>query len=149
MNNSPDQKISQLTSADLQRLNQQRSVCTQYLADDASKANYQNSSAGKLGLLRALLQANIFSASHTYELQCMGVILGDVFVAELQMEWVVVEDEFGRDLAVRVPGTSILLFPLTMISKRVEQKKPVDVFDMFNSIAEQIDRLRSDPGTKS
>jgi len=29
-----------------------------------------------------------------------------------------VEDEHGRDPAVRIPKTTIILFPMTMISKR-------------------------------
>jgi hypothetical protein len=47
-------------------------------------------------------------------------VLGDVFVQEMKMEWVMVEDYSGRDPAVRLPGTTIILFPLTMISKRIE-----------------------------
>ncbi|WP_143154149.1 DUF3806 domain-containing protein [Rhodanobacter sp. OK091] len=30
-------------------------------------------------------------------------------------------DEYGRDPVPRLPGTSVLLFPLTMISRRVER----------------------------
>ena len=69
------------------------------------------------------------------------MLLGDAFVLELGMEWVTVEDEHGRDPAVRVPGTSTLLFPLTMISKRVERGEAVDVFDLFNGIAARVDGL--------
>ena len=32
-----------------------------------------------------------------------------------------VEDEKGRDPAIRIPGTTVILFPLTMISKRIER----------------------------
>ena len=51
------------------------------------------------------------------------------------MEWVMVEDEHGHDPAARVPGTSIVVFPLTMISKRVERGESVDIFALFNDIA--------------
>jgi hypothetical protein len=43
---------------------------------------------------------------------------------------------------VRLPGRSIILYPLTMISKRVEGGKNVDVFDLFNGIAAQVDELK-------
>lgn len=56
----------------------------------------------------------------TCELQCLGIVLGDAFVQELKMEWVMVEDDGGRDPAVQPAGTTIILYPLTMISKRVE-----------------------------
>jgi len=137
----PEQKISMPSQADLRRLDEQREVCTRYLGDENSVANYQNSSAGKLGLLRALLSANVFSPEQTYELQCMGVILGDVFVQELRMEWITVEDEYGRDPAVRLPSTSIILYPTTMISKRVEAGEMIDVFDLFNGFAAEIERI--------
>jgi hypothetical protein len=51
------------------------------------------------------------------KLQCLGVALGDALAEELQMEWVTVEDEYGKDPALRFPGTTVIAFPLTMISK--------------------------------
>ncbi len=142
MNNSmPEQKIRALTPAEYDRLLDQLAVPEQYLGDDASKEKYKTA-AGKLGTIRAILQAGLFK-SNAYELQCLGVALGDAFVQELHMEWVVIEDEHGTDFAVLMPGTSIMLFPLTMISKRVERGEQVDVFDMFNSIAAQIEELKA------
>lgn len=137
-----EQKISALTPEDEARLAAQRAVIEAYIGDEKSRANYQTP-AGKLGLLRALLKAKAIGAEKTYELQSMGVILGDTFVQELGMQWVMVEDEFGGDPAIQVEGTSILLFPLTMISKRVESGEEVDVFDMFNYMADQIDQIRA------
>src|SRR5258708_15100178 len=114
------QKITAPNPRDLERLDKQRAVCTRYIADDKSMLNYQKGGAGKLGLIRALLDAKVFSASQTVELQCMGIIFGDALVVELGMEWIMVEDQYGRDPAVQLPGTSIIVYPLTMISKRVE-----------------------------
>ena len=136
------QTISALTDEDSARLAEQRAVVEAYLAEE-SKQSYQTS-AGKLGLLRALLDHKVFKPEQTYELQCMGIVLGDVFVRELGMTWVMVEDEYGRDPAVKLGSSSIILFPLTMISKRVEEGEDVDVFDMFNSLAEQVDALMNE-----
>jgi hypothetical protein len=136
-----DQIVTALTDADQQQLAAQRAVVERFLADDASRANYLTA-AGKLGTLRAILKANAFAPAQTYELQCLGVVLGDAFVQDLKMEWVIVEDAFGRDPGVRVPGTSILLFPLTMISKRIERGEMVDVFALFNGVAAQVDQVR-------
>jgi hypothetical protein len=58
------------------------------------------------------------------------------------MEWVMVEDEHGRDPAVRLPKTSIILFPLTMISKRIERGEKVDVFDLFNGVATKVQEMQ-------
>lgn len=55
---------------------------------------------------------------------------------------VIVEDVHGRDPAIRMPGTSIILYPLTMISQRIERGEQVDVFDMFNGTAANIEQIR-------
>lgn len=140
MPGQPPQRITVLTPEDQARLRDQRAVVEKYLADEASRQKYQTA-GGKLGLIRAVLHANIFKPAQTYELQCLGIVLGDAFVQELKMEWVVVEDESGRDPAVRLPGTSITLYPLTMISKRIERGDNVDVFELFNAAAARVDEV--------
>jgi hypothetical protein len=129
------------TEADLQRLSEQRAVVEKFLGDESSRQEYQTA-PGKLGVIRGILQARTFKANQTYELQCLGVVLGDVFVQDLKMEWVMVEDEHGRDPAVRLPGSSIILYPVTMISKRVERGVPVDAFDIYNAAANQVEELK-------
>jgi hypothetical protein len=74
----------------------------------------------------------------------MGIVLGDAFVQEMKMEWVIVEDSSGRDPAVRMPGTTIIIYPMTMISKRVEKGEKVDVFDLFNGVADHIEKLQKE-----
>jgi hypothetical protein len=139
---SPEQTISPLEAEDEQRLQEQRAVVHRYVADESRGSLEQV--AGKLGLIRALLDAAVFSPEQTWELQCLGIVLGDALVQHIaRARWVMVEDEYGRDPAVRVEGTTVLLFPLTMVSKRIEAGEPVDVFDLFNAILDDIDRLRS------
>ena len=48
------------------------------------------------------------------------MVLGDVMVAQLGLSWVVVEDELGRSRALRLGESDELVYPVTMISKRVE-----------------------------
>jgi hypothetical protein len=139
--NPSPQKITALTEADQQRLRDQRAVVEKFLTDEGSRQKYQTA-AGKLGTIRAILQSNVFKPDQTYELQCLGIVLGDAFVQELNMKWVMVEEEGERDPAVQLPGTTIILYPMTMISKRVERGDKVDVFDLFNWTAAQVDELR-------
>jgi Domain of unknown function (DUF3806) len=138
MSNQPEQKITELTEDDQNRLADQRSEVEKYLANEDSERKYKTP-GGKLGIIRALLQANTFKREQTYELQCLGIVLGDAFVQELGWEWIMVEDDDGRDPAVSVPGTSIIIYPLTMISKRIERGEEVDVFDLFNGIVEMVE----------
>ena len=128
-----EQTISALTDDDHKRLDDQRAVVTRYLTDE-SKPKFETA-PGKLGTLRALLEAEVFQSNQTYELQSMGIVLGDAFVQDMGFSWVMVEDEYGRDPAIKYQDTSIILFPLTMISKRVERGEEVDVFDLYNGVA--------------
>lgn len=135
------QKVSMPSAADMERLAKQRVVIEWFLADDASRTKF-TTAAGKLGTLRALLDQKRFAPTQTYELQCMGVVLGDAFVSRVGHG---VGHGRGRaryDPALRMPGTSIIIYPLTMISKRIERGETVDVFDLFNGVADQINQLK-------
>ena len=69
----------------------------------------------------------------------MGVALGDALVQEvLELSWVAVEDEFCRDPALRWLETSITVFPLTAISKRIEDDVEVDVYELFGGFQKAI-----------
>ncbi len=139
---SDDQKIRELQAEDLARLEAQRSVVEKFLANDDSRRKYRATAAGKLGTLRALLDAGVFSPSQSYELQCLGIVLGDAFVLDLGFRWVMVEDAYGIDPALQLKGTTLLLFPLTMISKRVERGEEVDVFDLYNWVSAEMERMK-------
>jgi hypothetical protein len=141
MKSESTQKITALSEADQERLQDQRAVIEKFLTDETSRKKYQTA-AGKLGTIRFILDKNLFKPTQTYELQCLGIVLGDAFVQDLKMEWVMVEDEHGRDPAVRLPKTSIILFPLTMISKRIERGEKVDVFDLFNGVATKVPEMQ-------
>src|SRR6266404_3133807 len=77
--NQSEQKITVLNEADEQRLRDQRAVVEKYLGNEESKQKYKTA-AGKLGTIRAVLQAGTFKREQTYELQCVGIVLGDAFV---------------------------------------------------------------------
>ena len=138
----PGQRIEPLNADDLARIAKQRAMIERYLGSDAENFRKYQFVAGKLGLLRALLEQQVFKSTQTYELQCMGIVLGDALVQHCGTEWRVAEDEHGRDPCVQVPGTTIILFPLTMISKRVERSEQVDVFALFNQSAAKIAELK-------
>lgn len=79
----------------------------------------------------------------------MGIVLGDVFVQDKGFHWIMVEDEYGRDPAIKFEDTSIIAFPLTMISKRIERGEEVDVFDLYNGVADTLIELIEEEKTDS
>lgn len=54
-----------------------------------------------------------------------------------------IEDQYGTSPCLVLKNTSIILFPQTMVSKRVERGDSVDVFDLFNGVVEKIEELRA------
>jgi NAD-dependent SIR2 family protein deacetylase len=80
--------------------------------------------------------------SEIVKLQCLGVTFGDALAQKLGLKWVAVEDEYGRDPALIVEGTSIITFPLTSISKRIENGEEVDVFNLFENACSKINELK-------
>ena len=76
-------------------------------------------------------------------MQCLGVAFGDALAETVGLEWVTFslgEDEWP---GLRLGETSLFIHPLTMISKRVEAGEDVDVIELFQGIAHQIEALKS------
>jgi hypothetical protein len=96
-----------------------------------------------LDVLQQLLDEEVLGAEDLYDLQCLGVVLGMRLADGIDgLDWAVVEDEHGRDPALRFHDSTLLIFPLTMISKRIEDGEEVDVRSLFERVAESIEQLR-------
>ena len=106
---------------------------------------YEGSPQAKLSIIAAILEAGFLRPSSTVELQALGVALGDAISQETGWPFVLVEDEYGRDPGLHVDG-SMTVFPVTMISKRVERGESVDratLDAMFEQVC-QADRIAQD-----
>jgi|SRR6185312_7162709 len=99
---------------------------------------------GKLNLLDTILKSNWIESKETLKLQSLGITLGDVFVQDMGFSWIQVEDEYGIDPAINLPGTSIILFPLTMISKRIEQGEAVNIHELYQGLKKQVQEVKAD-----
>ncbi|TWT17018.1 DUF3806 domain-containing protein, partial [Luteimonas marina] len=59
-----------------------------------------NTVEGKLALVDAILTNGWVSAADTLKLQCLGITFGDALAQHMGLDWVAVEDEYGRDPAL-------------------------------------------------
>lgn len=123
------QKIEPLDSRDLAHLQAKREWVRGHY-DEAARHQYETLE-GKLRLLETILHNGWIEPGETVKLQCLGVTFGDALAQALSLDWVAVEDEFGRDPALTRTGTSLLVFPMTSISKRIERGEKVDVRQLF------------------
>jgi hypothetical protein len=134
------QFFSALTADDLAHLDRQRA----FVADAAVKLGLHMAmpcSLKDLTTLQAIVDSGTITKDQTWRLQSLGIALGDVFESNTELHWVMVEDEYGRDPALRFHNTSNLIFPLTMISKRVEDGKQVRVQDIYEGVMEHVEEF--------
>ncbi len=138
-----EQRVTKPTSEELARIEAQRDWVRGHYDPDAQ--HKYGTVEGKLVLLQAILDAGWIDKSETVKLQSLGITFGDALAQKLEMEWVTVEDEYGKDPALRFPGTTVIAFPLTMISKRIERDETVNVAQLFKGICEDVCAMKNDP----
>ncbi len=124
------QRIVPLTSADQRNLRRQREI-VDGLARRYVGTSVAHGSVEDLRVLQELLDQEVLKSDQTFELQSLGVVLGDVMAKQLELSWVRVEDALGRSRALRLDGTDVLFFPVTMISKRVEADVEFTVAELY------------------
>jgi hypothetical protein len=129
--------ITPLDDADQERLREKRSVVEQRLSNEHLKEKYK-SVAGKLDAIHAMLRTEGFQQEQVHEHECLGVILGDAFVQELGMQWIMIEDDSRRTPAIQLPKTSLVLYPMTIIANFIERGAKVNVFELFNGVARMV-----------
>jgi hypothetical protein len=101
-----------------------------------------NGSRADLLLIQKLLDAGTVEREATYTLQALGLAFGKVFIeANADYDWWMVQDEFGRDPAIRYRQSSLLAYPRTMISKRIEDGESVNVTELFDGLCRRMEDL--------
>jgi hypothetical protein len=138
-----DQQIDKPGSEDLADIEAKRDWVRGHFTPEAQHKYFEVKE--KLRLLQAILDAGWIDKSDKLKLQCLGITFGDALAQELGMEWVMVTDEHGRDPAIRFPGTTVLIFPLTMISKRVERDEAVHVQGLFEKSVGVVKDMSGNP----
>jgi hypothetical protein len=131
-----EQRVDIPNEQDMLRIEAQRAWVREHFEPE-SRHEYETL-VGKLRLLNTIVSQKWVEPHETVKLQCLGIALGDALVQELGMRWVVVEDGQGRDPAIELPGTTVVVFPLTMISKRIERGEDVDVLGLFKAVCGKI-----------
>lgn len=136
------QTFHEMSGEEIARLEAQRSWVRDHYEPHA-RSKY-DTIEGKLALLDAILANGWVQASETIKLQSLGIAFGDALAQRLGLRWVTVEDEYGRDPALKLDGTSVVTFPLTAISKRAERGERIDVYALFESACSSIGQAARD-----
>lgn len=135
-----EQEFEPLNADDIADLEAKRTWVREHY-DEAARHEY-DTLEGKLRLLDTILRNKWVAPDETVKLQCLGVTFGDALAQKLGLVWVAVEDDYGRDPALTLEGTSVRVFPLTSISKRIERGEEVDVYGLFEDACATLERLQ-------
>lgn len=94
-----------------------------------------------LDTLQAIIDRDLISHEDRLSLQALGVVFGDLLASELDMHWIVYRDRAGRSRALQYRNDATYIFPVTMISRRVEAQSVRPVADLFQTTVDDTRRL--------
>src|SRR6185437_6554197 len=139
MRNS-EQKIEAPTEDDVARIARQL-MHAGSVAEEISGKSLDGTLAD-LTVLQEILDARAIERDATYTLQALGIAFGRVFLqSHPGYDWWMVEDQEGRDPAVRYRNTTVLCFPQTMLSKRIEEGETVNVAELFGQLSQRLEQM--------
>ncbi|NNM00454.1 MAG: DUF3806 domain-containing protein, partial [Gammaproteobacteria bacterium] len=130
--------IEDLTAVDRRRSDEQREIVLA-LARRHVGAVPSGDLAQDIRILQTIVDAGALDTTRTYELQALGVALGDMLKQDRALRWVIFTDRYGRSRALASPNGDVTLFPVTMLSKRIEAGLPVDVQAIYDDAVEVFD----------
>lgn len=82
-------------------------------------------------------------ADPMYLLRCLGVVFGNVLKGSLPIgfAWSAIKDEHGCDLGLRFRETTIIVFPVTMLSKRAEDGREINLVALHTGVVDQVNSM--------
>jgi len=144
-------EITRITPEELRRLDQHRSLvktlARRYAGSQIAGGSLQDLRALQILVDRAgtrdrrlmdFAEPSFSDRDQIYELQSIGVVLGDVIAKQLSLVWVIIDDEYGRGRALLHEATGYRVFPVTMVSKRYEKGIRSDVHALYEQVAESV-----------
>src|SRR5512138_1995513 len=101
-----EQKIVSLNEEEIERLNSRRKWVRQHFTPE-SEYKYEILEE-KLNLLDTIIKSDWISKDETVKLQSLGVTFGDCLAQKMDLKWMSVEDDYGKDPSLILEGTSIV-----------------------------------------
>ena len=95
-----------------------------------------------LARIQNIIDSDLIESTKEDEIACLGLAFGRVFVENNQgFDWCIVNDEYGREVAIRFKDHNLLIFPQTMLLKRIEDGEDVDIQDLYFGLQAEIDNI--------
>src|SRR3546814_18155897 len=97
-----EQKFEGFSAEEAAHIEKQRGWVRDHY-DEEARDKYQ-SVQGKLRLLDTIVKCDWLEHHETWKMQSLGVTFGDILAQMQNLDWVMVEDDEGRNPGMRVPG---------------------------------------------
>src|SRR5258708_2888976 len=92
-----DGKVSPLTGEDQNRLDAMRKWLRAHVKDDQGRGHYDGNSEARLFVVHSIVEQELYDQKNAWQLQALGLGLGDAIAEKLVLAWVMVEyKDFGR-----------------------------------------------------
>lgn len=98
-----------------------------------------------LALLQKLHDDGGLRAGQEEALEAVGLVFGEVLATRLPLQWITVEWQGERSLGLQYPNTTVIVFPGSMVAKRVNRGEAVDFVSLFRATVAQIEQMKDDP----
>lgn len=95
-----------------------------------------------LNLIQRVIDRGLIDTKDRLQLQALGAVIGDVLVNDQKLEWKVYEDRRGRSRATCVKASQTCIFPITLLSRRMEVGLLPRVQDVYNKALAMIESER-------
>ena len=135
-----DVLVKELTLGQRYVLDTQRREISDLVARRLGILNLKEKEAD-IPVLQWLVDKKAIQQGDVREWQGLGIIFGDILVAEFGMHWVSYEDDVGTSKALRWRQTDNYVFPVTLFSKRIQFNEKIDVAAVYSKIGADINRF--------
>lgn len=125
--------IRDLNPANEDFLNRQRQVANELVRFKLGRQLHQKQI--DLSVIQTAIDRGHLEDESKETLQAFGAAMGDIFAnSHKNLHWKVYEDQLGASHAVCLDETEHCIFPMTILSRRIEAGLKPDVSKIFNDV---------------
>ena len=88
--------------------------------------------------LQCLIDDHAITKKNVLEAQCIGVVLGNLLAENTSMRWKRVANEYGDMISLHDERIGFTLYPVTMISKRLEGRRSIDLIALYENFVQSL-----------
>ena len=135
---SDTMQFSPLDIEQLAHMDRQRAFVSQLVATHLPNRRITGTKED-FAVLQAIVDSRLIDKDNTWKLQSLGIIFGDALITAIDgLAWWEMSDKWGTDPVLRYRTSTLQMGAMTMISKRVEDGRDVNVKQIAEWLAEFV-----------